>query len=236
MIKLDLEKLNWVEDALIKWSNKLGRREIVLLEKDMYTKHSMAKRKRVKIDVDKPEDYFDFDENGNFVVNSKLLHLFIFFWDQKVETASSKDATAFERHNEVDTGRAPSSQILYRPVLADHSNVPDLCNGPVSTTSNTSNTHAHDFEEINEIIENCGCLSPSLWPKWICNNIDAIAKRATDLFPSSHPRNVLLFAAFKIHPSGTLGKLLSHDGSNRFHKKFKINLTKFWRRQMQSNI
>ena len=78
MIKLDLEKLNWVEDALIKWSNKLGRREIVLLEKDMYTKHSMAKRKRVKIDVDKPEDYFDFDENGNFVVNSKLLHLIIF--------------------------------------------------------------------------------------------------------------------------------------------------------------
>ena len=163
MIKLDLEKLNWVEDALIKWSNKLGRREIVLLEKDMYTKHSMAKRKRVKIDVDKPEDYFDFDENGNFVVNSKLLHLFIFFWDQKVETASSKDAMAFERHNEVDLGRAPSSQILYRPVLADHSNVPDLCNGPVSTTSNTSNTHAHDFEEVNEIIEKCGCLSPSLW-------------------------------------------------------------------------
>ena len=49
MIKLDLEKLNWVEDALIKWSNKLGRREIMLLEKDMYTKHSMAKRKRVKM-------------------------------------------------------------------------------------------------------------------------------------------------------------------------------------------
>ena len=70
MIKLDLEKLNWVEDALIKWSNKLGRREIVLLEKDMYTKHSMAKRKRVKIDVDKPEDYFDFDEKDMYTKHS----------------------------------------------------------------------------------------------------------------------------------------------------------------------
>ena len=175
-------------------------------------------------------------------MNSKLLHLFIFFRDQKVKTASSKDATAFERHNEVDTGRAPSSQILYRPVLADHSNVPDLCNGPVSTTSNTSNTHAHDFEEVNEIIEKCGCLSPSLWPKWICNNIDAIAKRATDLFPSSDPRNVLLFAAFKIHPGKTT---VSHDGSNRFHKKNQDQRKEtqerptspnFWRRQMQSNI
>ena len=236
MIKLDLEKLNWVEDALIKWSNKLGRREIMLLEKDMYTKQSMAKRKHVKLDVDKPEDYFDFDENGNFVVNSKLLHLFIFFWDQKVEMASSKDATAFERHNEVDTGRAPSSQILYRPVLAYHSNVPGLCNGPVSTTSNTSNTHEHDFEEVNEIIEKCGCLSPRLWPKWICNNIDEIAKRATYLFPSSDPRNVLLFAAFKIHPSGKLGKILSlmmeaidfiKNSRSKKGDTRKTNLTKF---------
>ena len=78
MIKVDLEKLNWVEDALMKWSNKLGSREIMLLEKDIYANLLLAKRKHVKNDVDKPEDYFDFDANGNFVVNSKLLHLFIF--------------------------------------------------------------------------------------------------------------------------------------------------------------
>ena len=212
MIKLDVDKLQWVQDALMKWSRKLGRRKIMGIFKDMYFKHSQAQRKRTKINLENPTDHFDFDENGDFVLSSKLLQCFIYFWNDKLEEAPTADGRTLRENKDnhsVDDGNAPSSSVLVSPFVRC---APVLVNSnqiltAIATESPTKKC-AKDFQEVNKIMETCGIMSPSSWPKWICGNIEDVRNLAIKLFPGGDPEEVLLLAAFKIHPSGTLGKML----------------------------
>ena len=83
--------------------------------KDMYFKHSQAQRKRTKINLENPTDHFDFDENGDFVLSSKLLQCFIYFWNDKLEEALTADGRTLRENKDnhsVDDGNAPSLTVL----------------------------------------------------------------------------------------------------------------------------
>ena len=87
----------------VRWGNKLGRRCLALLNIKMYYACSLAKRKR---DAPTYEDSFSsivVDENNAVKASSKLLKLFIFFWDLNLDAATEEridKSTAFTEAEE----------------------------------------------------------------------------------------------------------------------------------------
>ena len=87
----------------VRWGNKLGRRCLALLNIKMYYACSLAKRKR---DAPTYEDSFSsivVDENNAIKASSKLLKLFIFFWDLNLDAATEEridKSTAFTEAEE----------------------------------------------------------------------------------------------------------------------------------------
>ena len=100
MVEFDTSKREnrWIEVVAVRWGNKLGRRCLALLNIKMYYACSLAKRKR---DAPTYEDSFSsivVDEKNAVKASSKLLKLFIFFWDLNLDAATEEridKSTAF---------------------------------------------------------------------------------------------------------------------------------------------
>ena len=95
MVEFDTSKRKnrWIEVVAVRWGNKLGRRCLALLNIKMYYACSLAKRKR---DAPTYEDSFSsivVDENNAVKASSKLLKLFIFFWDLNLDAALKREQT-----------------------------------------------------------------------------------------------------------------------------------------------
>ena len=105
MVEFDTSKREnrWIEVVAVRWGNKLGRRCLALLNIKMYYACSLAKRKR---DAPTYEDSFSsivVDENNAVKASSKLLKLFIFFWDLNLDAATEEridKSTAFTEAEE----------------------------------------------------------------------------------------------------------------------------------------
>jgi hypothetical protein len=161
MVEFDTSKREnrWIEVVAVRWGNKLGRRCLALLNIKMYYACSLAKRKR---DAPTYEDSFSsivVDENNAVKANSKLLKLFIFFWDLNLDAATEEridKSTAFTeaeenkfRYSFIDVAPASTAQHAME-VLA-----PLSANCPRARSSKMDHSLYHVTHQAASILIKC---------------------------------------------------------------------------------